>query len=163
MTAGKIILGQGDDSTRPWLRLAQSEDLDALRAWRNANKCRFYQQAPVTVEGQLKWFEGYLARPRDYLFMVMGAHEPVGCIGIRFTGDVWDIYNVIRGVESASSTGFMSVAFAMVIAFARGLQKAPVQVDVLADNPAVNWYLRNGCEVVARDAHSIRMVQRGHE
>jgi hypothetical protein len=150
-----------DDRAGPWLRGANLGDQETLRLWRNAHAHRFFHQQPVTPECQRRWFEGYLGRPDDFLFMVVAGEETVGCIGIRFRDGGWDVYNVIRGRASRDSAGFMSLALAAVIEFARGRRPAAVRADVLPDNPALAWYLRNGFITVADDERSVRLLYRG--
>lgn len=161
MTAESIRLGRMDDQSGPWLRGAGLGDQETLRRWRNAHAHRFFHQQPVTPELQQCWFDGYLGRPDDFLFMVVAGEEPVGCIGIRFRDGVWDVYNVIRGSDSRGSAGFMSLALAAVIEFARGRRPAAVRADVLTDNPARAWYLRNGFILVGDDERSVRLLHRG--
>jgi hypothetical protein len=161
MAANRITLGKVGEPTRPWLHLAEYAHQEALREWRNAHSHRFHHQMPITVEGQRQWFEAYLSRPDDYLFMVMEGMDPIGCLGIRFIEGAWDVYNVLRGRSSTSSVGFMSQALAMMIEFALRLRAVPVKVEVLADNPALSWYLRNGFVMLSRDSTSIRLLHRG--
>ncbi len=163
MIAKHRTVGTPGDAHRPWLRHAGEEDLGRLRVWRNANACRFHQQADITSQGQKEWYKAYLSRADDHLFLVMEGNRPIGCIGIRLIGDVWDLYNIIRGMESPGSGGFMSVALEMVIEFARGLRPLAVRAEVLLDNPAMNWYLRNGFVVVERREKSLMIVYRRQE
>jgi RimJ/RimL family protein N-acetyltransferase len=142
------------------LRLAGAEDQDHLRDWRNAHARRFYQQSHVSDESQRRWFEAYLDRPDDFLFMVMEAGHAIGCMGIRFLDREWEVYNVIRGVESTCSKGLMSSALAMMLEFAWRSRPVPVRVEVLADNPALAWYLRNGFVVIDADTRSFRLIHR---
>lgn len=158
MTADRIILGTADDTLRPWLQLARPEHQDVLRSWRNAHAHRFYGQSLITPEDQKLWFAGYCDRPDDFMFVVMHAAEAIGCLGIRRVDDAWDVYNVIRGVASERSRGFMSQALRMVIEFALGLRCGSVRLEVLADNPAVAWYLRNGFSVAARTPEHLTML-----
>ncbi len=146
-----------DDPSRPWLRGVNCGDQDVLRTWRNAHGHRFFHCRPITPESQQSWFDGYLRRPDDFLFMVMAAERAVGCIGIRLREAEWDLYNVIRGVHSAGSSGFMSHALAAVMAFARQRCPAPIRADVLTGNPALSWYLRNGFVIVGENVQSVTL------
>jgi RimJ/RimL family protein N-acetyltransferase len=147
----------------PWLRPIGPDDQETLRSWRNANSCRFYDQAPVTAGRQQAWYENYLTRADDHLFMVMerAMDRAIGCIGIRFRGDAWHLYNVIRGVSTPSPAGFMSRALALVIRFAGERRKAPVFADVLSDNPALAWYQCNG--FVIHDRSERAVIMRWHD
>jgi ribosomal protein S18 acetylase RimI-like enzyme len=157
MTADLIRLGQTDDPAHPWLRGVDLGDQDVLRCWRNSHAHRFFDQQSITAASQQCWFEEYLVRPDDFLFMVMAAEQPVGCIGIRFRDGEWDLYNVMRGGVGRGSAGFMSQALAAVIAFARDRRPTTVRADVLADNPAVAWYLSNGFVIEADDGRTVRL------
>jgi hypothetical protein len=158
MTSAAIVLGRPEDATSPWLRLAGLADQEHLRSWRNANAIRFYHQEIVPPEAQRRWFEAYLERPDDYLFMVMAGDHAVGCIGLRFVNEAWDVYNVIRGVQARGSTGFMSLALGLVLAFARHTRPVPIVVEVLPDNPALRWYLANGFVVAEETPRCVRMI-----
>lgn len=160
MTSAAIVLGRSNDATSPWLRLAGVADQEILRSWRNANTIRFYRQEIVSPQDQAKWFEAYLARPDDYLFMVMAGDHAVGCIGLRLVNEAWDVYNVIRGVKTRGSTGFMSRALCLVLDFARHTRAVPIGVEVLPDNPAIRWYLSNGFVVVEETSRCVRMIHR---
>lgn len=158
MTAESILLGRKNDPSQPWLRTADHADQEQVRTWRNAHARSFFHQSPITSTGQQQWFEGYRSRPDDFLFMVMAAEQAIGCIGIRFRNNAWDLYNVIRGVRSSSSTGFMAAGLAVLIAFARGIRPVAVRADVIIGNPAIDWYLRNGFAIVAKDERSHQLL-----
>jgi hypothetical protein len=158
MTRATIALGRTDDAKSPWLRLSGIDDQELLRSWRNANTSRFYHQEIVSPEGQRQWFEAYLARPDDYLFMVMEGDHAVGCIGLRLLSGIWDVYNVIRGVPTRGSKGFMSLALGLVLGFAWQTRQVPVWVEVLPNNPALRWYRSNGFVAVEENARCVRMI-----
>jgi RimJ/RimL family protein N-acetyltransferase len=157
VTAESIRLGCAEDPSKPWLQAAGFGDQDALRTWRNANAGSFFNQEPIGVVGQQQWYEAYRSRPDDFMFMVMEGERSVGCIGIRIRDDEWDVYNVIRGVQSPGSAGFMSQALAAVIEFAQTNRVAAVRADVVTGNPALTWYLRNGFVITAGDERSLRL------
>ena len=96
------------------------------------------------------------------MFMVMLGDQAIGCIGIRLRGGIWDVYNVIRGVSSIKSAGFMSLALNMIIKFAQGVRSISIQCHAVAGNSAISWYFKNGFEVVcARDGRIIMHHQVG--
>lgn len=161
MTAESIYLGRKYDPSQPWLRTAEHADQEQVRTWRNIHARSFFHQSPITSTGQQQWFEEYRNRSDDFLFMVMAADQSIGCIGIRFRSDAWDLYNIIRGVHSSCSTGFMATGLAMLIAFARDIRPGAVRADVIAGNPAINWYLRNGFAIVTEDECSHQLLFRG--
>jgi len=158
VTAESIHLGRKNDPSQPWLRTAEHADQEQVRNWRNIHARSFFHQSPITSTGQQQWFEEYRNRSDDFLFMVMAADQSIGCIGIRFRSDAWDLYNIIRGVHSSRSTGFMATGLAMLIAFARDICPVAVRADVIAGNPALTWYLRNGFVVEREDTQRHRLI-----
>jgi ribosomal protein S18 acetylase RimI-like enzyme len=156
MTSARFVLGD-PRAAQPWLRLAGAEEQEALREWKNGHRDAFFHTAVITPEGQRQWFQGYRARPEDFLFLVMERDRPVGCMGVRLLDAEWDVYNVIRGASTASSRGFMGLGLRMLVAFARDRRDLPVQAVVLANNPAVDWYLRQGFRIVGRRPDSVVM------
>ena len=158
MTAESFLIGSKNDPSQPWLRTAEHADQELVRVWRNAHARSFFHQSPITSIGQQQWFEGYRDRSDDFLFMVMAAEQPIGCIGIRFRNNEWDLYNVIRGVRSSRSAGFMAAGLASLIAFARRIRPVAVRADVIAGNPALTWYLRNGFVVEREDTQRHRLI-----
>jgi RimJ/RimL family protein N-acetyltransferase len=151
----------GIDADSPWLRPIGPGDQETLRSWRNANTSRFYNQNPVSADRQQAWYENHLGRPDDHMFLVMDRNQAIGCIGIRFCDDSWHLYNVIRGVTTLHRMGYMSRALVQVMDFARKTRDAPVRAEVLADNPALGWYQRNGFTVQARTGQAILMMWHG--
>ena len=85
------------------------------------------------------------------MFMVMEGAHAIGCMGIRYRDGMWDLYNIIRGVSSLDSTGFMSLALNMIVVFARDIRPVCIGCEVVAGNPAISWYLRNGFVIVNDD------------
>jgi hypothetical protein len=157
MTSTRLVVGQPRSVTQPWLRPVGAEEQEALREWRNAHRDAFFHTDVISPEGQRRWFQGYLQRPEDFLFLVMDRDSPIGCVGVRLLGQEWDVYNVIRGVQSAASQGFMGLGLRMLVEFARDRHDLPVQAVVLADNPAVDWYLQQGFRIVGRRPGSVVM------
>ncbi len=145
----------------PWIRTIRPEDLELLRNWRNANLSRFYDTMPVSGGGQQKWFENYLLRPQDYLFLVIDGIDAIGCLGIRLRKDAWELYNVIRGRASASSAGCMSQALDLIREFAGRINNLPIRAEVLCDNPALHWYQKNGFSIVARNDQAVFLISHG--
>lgn len=125
------------------VRKIVSEDQETLRTWRNAHSQRFFYNEKISPAQQRQWFTHYLTRDEDHLFMVLVKALPTGCIGIRLLNDHWDLYNVIRGSHKLYSRGCMGTALHHVIKFALRRKAMPVQLKVLANNPAFDWYKDN--------------------
>ena len=152
MSGNKIVLGNEGDVISAWVQTAELCHQGSLRRWKNRHAASFFYQHLISDKAQRDWFKAYLLRSEDFMFMVMLGDQAIGCIGIRLRDGIWDVYNVIRGISSIRSSGFMSLALNMIISFAQGLQSISIQCQAVAGNPAISWYLKNGFEVVcARD------------
>ena len=139
------------------VRRVVPEDQKTLRTWRNAHSERFFYREKITPAQQRQWFTHYLTRDEDHLFMVLVKALPTGCIGIRLLDDHWDLYNVIRGVHRLHSRGCMGTALHHVIEFAIQRKAMPVQLKVLANNPACDWYKDNQFSVIKTEKDYIVM------
>lgn len=120
------------------LRLADPGDLEDLRLWKNANRGSFFYQDIILPEQQRHWFQGYLGRSDDYMFVVLNGGNPVGCMGFRMLGQGADVYNVIRGRPGGS----MLDAMRLMCSFVAGSFTRDIGALVLAANPAREWYRR---------------------
>ena len=156
MTRATIVFGS-PAAGGPWLRTVATDDQERLRAWRNAAADSFFERAPISAAGQRRWFEAYLGRDEDFLFMVMAGARACGCLGVRRAGDEWDIYNVIRGVRPAGSRGFMGRGLELLVDFARQRAELPVRAVVLVANPAIAWYARHGFGIAVRRPDAVVM------
>ena len=126
------------------LRTAGPQDQENLRNWKNSNRQRFFFQGIISPQAQEDWFARYVARERDYMFMVEAEKREIGCMAIRWEDGAWDIYNVILGRPDGGRKGHMRGALQMMCSFALGVSRATVAAKVLKDNPALEWYCRNG-------------------
>jgi len=123
------------------LRTISVDDLEDLRQWKNAHRLAFFHQEIITPEQQAEWFQGYLERPADYIFIVEQARTPIGCLGFRIIQEHADIYNVIRA--HASSKGTMSQALRLLCSFIATDFTRDIRARVLLANPARAWYQKN--------------------
>ncbi len=155
MTSETVVVGPSDGTAAARLQSVEPADQEMLRRWRNANRAAFLETAEVDPVGQSRWFAGYLCRDDDFLFLVMAGDAAVGCVGVRLRGPGWDVYNVIRGVRTPASRGCMGRGLALAVAFALGRRDLPVTAVVLAENPAVGWYLRQGFAIVERRPQTV--------
>jgi RimJ/RimL family protein N-acetyltransferase len=139
------------------LRTIAEPDGEHLRQWKNANRFSFFFQEIITPEGQVQWFRNYLQRPDDYMFVVLHADQPIGCMGFRFVAGVVDIYNVIRGISEIGERGTMSQALRLMCSYIIGESKADIVAQVLLSNPAIAWYQKNGFEPGTEHPNYIEM------
>lgn len=136
------------------LRTAAASDCEDLRTWKNDHRASFFSQDLITPEGQGRWFEGYLARADDWMFMVVDGAETVGCMGFRARDGQADVYNVILGRPSHGGRGVMAKGLQLMCSFARTCVKGDVVARVLKTNPATGWYTKRGFDVVSeQDNH----------
>ena len=140
------------------LRMANDGDLPNLRQWKNEQREFFFFKSEILPEQQREWFRAYQQRPDDFMFMVLVANTPIGCMGIRLIDDLWDIYNVILGSSGYGGKGLMGKAFQAMLNFAVSRRANPITLKVLKHNPAVGWYRKNGFLVTSEQSDHFCMV-----
>jgi RimJ/RimL family protein N-acetyltransferase len=147
-----------------FLRAAGRDDCEDLRGWKNANRESFFFRQVITPEAQRVWFEAYLERADDYMFMVeVALPEPrrsIGCMGVRQQDGKADVYNVILGDARYQGQGVMASAFRLMCSFARQRLAPEVVAQVLTSNPAIGWYRKQGFDIThtvgaGEDAHHL--------
>lgn len=127
------------------LRLAEPEDLEDLRTWKNANKAGFFFQEEISSEMQKAWYRTYLERTHDYMFIVEFQGDKVGCMGFRVIGGAADVYNIIAA-PGGEGRGLMRAAMAVMCSYA-ARQTRDIGCLVLKKNPAKNYYERCGFKI----------------
>jgi hypothetical protein len=81
---------------------------------------------------------------------VGGEWEKIGCMGFRLLtveGCV-DAYNIIRSHKIEPADFVFADPFRLMLAYAGSLYSLPTRCKVLTENPAVQWYERNGFAIV---------------
>ena len=136
------------------LRTAGADDCEDLRTWKNSNRQSFFHTDPISPEQQRAWFEGYLGRPDDWMFMVeaSGDRAAIGCMGFRAVEGQADVYNVILGRAEYQGRGVMAAALRLMCSFARSELGSEIVARVLTTNPAVGWYRKNGFDVLTESS-----------
>ena len=142
-----ITLNVPYEKGRLVIRTSDVDDLTNLREWKNTHKEYFFHKLEITPAQQEEWFSGYLLRADDYLFIVEFDGNPIGCMGIRFKDDSWDIYNVILGKAAFGGQGLMGRSYQVMLQFAKSQISHPISLQVLKNNPAIWWYEKNGFKV----------------
>lgn len=129
------------------LRSAGPEDLEDLRVWKNANKSGFFFKDEITPEMQRAWYQGYLRRPDDCVFIVEHAGAKIGCMAFRIleTGEA-DAYNIIAAPGGAGQ-GLMKAAMVLMCSFIAATRTKDIGCLVLKGNPAVGYYERCGFKI----------------
>lgn len=130
------------------LRSIGPADLEDLRTWKNANARWFFHKDPITPEQQRRWFEGYLGRANDHMFIVEAGALRAGCLGFRTLEDgSVDCYNIIAAPEGKGK-GLLKAGMAALCSYAlRGAPKR-VMLVIVSDNPARGFYEKCGFRVV---------------
>ncbi|MEI2690871.1 MAG: GNAT family N-acetyltransferase [Anaerolineae bacterium] len=133
------------------LTAATTADLPNLRHWKNEHRGFFFYREEITAKQQEAWFHAYQTRPEDYMFIVIVSELPIGCMGIRYLENGWDVYNVILGETGYGKKGLMSEAFQAMLRFALQQRQCPITLKVLKNNPAVNWYCKQGFGITSTE------------
>jgi ribosomal protein S18 acetylase RimI-like enzyme len=141
------------------IRSITKYDIEFLRLWKNNNIKFFFHSTRISQNDQENWYESYLLRDEDFMFIVQSYDKRIGCIGIRCLAEKaeWDVYNVILGDSDFKGSGIMSIALAETIDLAIGMKNLPVTLRVLKTNVAISWYKRNKFVEVGEDDLSIKM------
>lgn len=125
------------------LRTIEIRHQDNLRKWKNDNREWFFYKEVIPAPSQLEWFNNYLSREKDFMFIVKTEMSEIGCMGIRELAGRWDLYNVILGLPEYAKKGIMSRALKLMCSFACKLMPVPITAKVIINNPAIRWYSRN--------------------
>ncbi|MBI3551237.1 MAG: GNAT family N-acetyltransferase [Elusimicrobia bacterium] len=135
------------------LRAIAEEDLEDLRLWKNANRAGFFFQEVISREMQTKWFEGYLERPHDRMFLVESGPLRAGCMGFRMLAGAADCYNIIAAPQ-ARGKGLLGGAMRLLCSYIAAEHTARIGCRVLKGNPAVDWYRKCGYRIAGeREDH----------
>jgi RimJ/RimL family protein N-acetyltransferase len=144
------------------LRPVDGGDLEHLRLWKNSVREFFFHKDIIEVEQQRLWYEAYLQRSLDLMLILEISELAAGCMGIRWLNGHWDIYNVIMGNNAFKGHGFMSLAFREMLRLAEATRTGVFQLEVLIENPAVDWYKRQGF-IITSNQESFYVMQRPAE
>lgn len=126
------------------LRSIAEADQENLRRWKNANRLAFFYQEVISPEDQAKWFEGYLEREHDWMFVVDAMGEAIGCMGFRLMHSAADVYNVILGNPSMGGQGWMRNAMRLMCSYVVAEFTREIKVKVMRSNQALGWYRKIG-------------------
>ncbi len=138
------------------LRSIGEADLEDLRSWKNANRQAFFFKEEITPAGQKAWFQGYLGRPHDYMFIVEAESLRAGCMGFRLKAETADCYNII-GAPEGRSKGLMTWAMKTMCSYILEEHALRIGCRVLKTNPAVGWYQKCGYVITAEQEDYYQM------
>ena len=140
------------------LRLIKQSDLNHLMHWKNTNRSFFFHNNKISKQQQKIWYQSYCQRDHDYMFIVSTNQLPIGCMGIRYLQENWDVYNIILGNMNFQKQGIMGKAFKKMLDFAIKNYKTDITLKVLKHNPAVKWYQKQGFTVVKKNEDHYLML-----
>ena len=157
----RVVAPFGDDVVH--MRLIEERDLANTLAWRNRDDARiwFKSEALIEMQQHRAWFDRYLSRDDDFLFVVEAACQPVG------QASVYDIDWRTGRAElgrflvspEASRQGYLARACARLVRFcADSFQLSALFLEVKeANDRAIELYRRNDFVECWRERGIIRM------
>lgn len=128
------------------LRTINRDDIEDLRAWKNAAKAGFFFQGEINDLMQKAWFAGYLERTDDYMFVVERDGKKAGCLGFRLEKGAADIYNVIAA-PGEGGRGTMTAAMKLLCSYIANHHTKQIGCLVLKGNAARGFYERCGFKI----------------
>jgi RimJ/RimL family protein N-acetyltransferase len=149
------------------LRLLEERDLPATLAWRNQDHIRkwFFFSDVITPEQHRRWFDAYLGRDDDFVFVIEETEElrrPVGQVAlykIDWAAGTAEFGRLMIGDAEAQGRGLARLATACLVDEALGAWGLrSVHLEVRTGNePALAVYRSTGFAVVSSDADIVRM------
>ena len=136
------------ESKRLIYRPLEWEDIEDLRVLRNRNRDFFFSTDLVTEEGQRKWYEHYLEKQDDIMFVVEKKEQPGQFIGAGALYDIdWDAMTCEYGrtvidKELAPEKGIGTEATAAMCMFG---------FDVLQMNKIIGYVLKSNERILKVD------------
>jgi diamine N-acetyltransferase len=149
------------------LRLLERTDLEMTLSWRNENRRWFLNSDLLSIDRHRSWFEQYLARSDDYVFIIEWLSEraePVGQISlysIDWQEQKAEFGRLLVG-EPARQKGIAKKATEILLEYAFDtLGIKTIHLEVLHNNvPAISLYEK--CGFVRTEVRENRIImQRG--
>jgi diamine N-acetyltransferase len=151
----------GNDIVR--LRLIEEADLETTLLWRNRDEVRvwFKTSMPLTWEQHYGWFQRYLSKDDDFLFVIEVAGKLVGqasVYGIDWATGRAEVGRFLAATECGGK-GYIDQACAeLILICADTLALEYIFLEVLENNTrAVRLYMHNGFVEEQRYDGLIRM------
>jgi RimJ/RimL family protein N-acetyltransferase len=141
----KVVDLKGVVGTLVRLRPLQAEDLEMTLRWRNQDhiRCQFINTDLIEFEGHKRWFEGYLQKDYDYVFIFETTEEPSVPIGQIAVYDVdrqqgtCEIGRLMLGESEYAGRGLSTEAYGLLIKFIKEqLRMRTIKVVVKETNLA---------------------------
>lgn len=149
------------------LRLLEEADLPTTLAWRNQDHIRkwFFNSAVITPEQHRGWWERYLQKDDDFVFVIEETetlNRPVGQVAlynIDWAAGTAEYGRLMIGAPEARGLGLARLATTRLVdeAFG-GLHLKEVHLEVVpANEAAMAVYRACGFTAVSADAGAVRM------
>lgn len=130
-----------------------NQEVKLLKEWRINNQDVFLDEKLPTIKGTREWFLAF----KDRILFMIEDNNPIGHMGLfrlNEKEDSVEIDNVVRGVDR--ERGIMTGALHSLIVWTQEYIKPKhIYLQVLKTNKhAVDFYLRNGFEIVGDITHN---------
>jgi len=152
------------------LRPLRESDLASTLTWRNQDHVRrwFLRSEVITFAQHRRWFDGYLERDDDFVFLIEETQELRKAIGqvalyrIDWVERRAEYGRLMIGEADATGRGLGREATSVLLEYATGtLGLREIELTVLADNaPAIAIYRGCGFRQEEREGNLIRMMRR---
>ncbi|MFE0559238.1 GNAT family N-acetyltransferase [Paenibacillus sp. NPDC058910] len=156
------------------LRPVGPNDLEKMRRWRNSASARsfFLNSEVISEEQQKAWFESYLIRPGDYMFIIQFNNVDVGTVALYHVdyalgtsefGRLLLAEDIAKGKKIGEKVTKAMVDFAM-----NDLNLKEVILEVFTSNlKAVHIYEKVGFKIIdkyiIRDRELYKMIRLGEQ
>lgn len=157
------------ENQRIRLRLLDRNDLEMTRNWRNQDSIRkwFVHSDIITSEQHRQWFESYLTRDNDFVFVIeerVELRRPVGQVAlynIEWEQLRAELGRLMIGDLEAQGKGLARGAVALLIEFVEQTWAIrEIYLDVYADNyPAISIYKSTGFRPTMESDGMVRMIR----
>lgn len=157
------------ENQRMRLRLLERGDLEMTRQWRNQDSVRrwFVHSEIISAEQHQQWFEAYLSKDDDFVFIIedtMALKRPIGQIALY--NIEWDqrraeFGRLMVGDLEARGRGFAKDAVMLLLEFAeRAWRIDKTYLYVYANNyPAIKVYQSTGFIPVEKVDDMVYMIR----
>ena len=140
------------------IRPLRQDDIELIRLWRNHPEVKnlFFSAHEITREQQMKWFESYLTKHNDYMFIIEERQGDsflrIGTVALYEVNEYEaEFGRLLIGESSAKGKGYGKLITHLTcrIAFEQ-LAVDSVKLEVIASNEiAITTYIRNGFRIVS--------------
>jgi diamine N-acetyltransferase len=153
------------------LRSLSEKDIEMVRLWRNQDHIRkwFVYSNIISVEEQQRWYENYLKKPDDLMFIIENNVDgegllPVGAVAlynIDLIKKNAEFGRLMIGESSAAGKGIALKATALICGYGfKELNLKSIHLDVFPNNEkAVNIYKKIGFKQEIYDTEKSKLIK----